>query len=399
MPRGTPYPPELREQAVRMVAGIGDPGAVRRVAEKLGVSPDAVRYWIKHAPAEIGGKSGLTSDQLEELRALRKENAELKRANEILKAASAYFAREARPSPSEMTAFIDEHRGLLGVEPICRVMELNPSTYWAACSRPPSARSLRDEALRPEIKRVHKANYGVYGAHKVWKQLNREGIRVARCTVARLMRELHLRGVRRGKTVITTTPDAGAPRPADLVARHFVATRPNQLWVADLSYVRTWAGFCYVAFVIDVYSRLIVGWSLGTTLRTEMPLEALEMALWRRGRALEGLVHHSDRGTQYTSIRYTERLAEAGIAPSVGSAGDAYDNALAESTIGLYKAELIRRKGPWRTPDQVEIATLEYIDWWNNRRLHTEIGDIPPAEKEAMYYAERKLREQELTAS
>jgi putative transposase len=298
-----------------------------------------------------------------------------------------------------MTAFIDEHRGLLGVEPICRVMELNPSTYWAACSRPPSARSLRDEALRPEIERVHKANYGVYGAHKVWKQLNREGIRVARCTVARLMRELHLRGVRRGKTVITTTPDAGAPRPADLVARHFVATRPNQLWVADLSYVRIWAGFCYVAFVIDVYSRLIVGWSLGTTLRTEMPLEALEMALWRRGRALEGLVHHSDRGTQYTSIRYTERLAEAGIAPSVGSAGDAYDNALAESTIGLYKAELIRRKGPWRTPDQVEIATLEYIDWWNNRRLHTEIGDIPPAEKEAMYYAERKLREQELTAS
>ena len=298
-----------------------------------------------------------------------------------------------------MTAFIREHRGHLGVEPICRVMELNPSTYWAACSRAPSARSLRDESLKPEIVRVHEANYGVYGAHKVWKQLNREGIRVARCTVARLMRELHLRGVRRGKTVITTTADANAPRPADLVARHFVATRPNQLWVADLSYVRTWAGFCYVAFVIDVYSRLIVGWSLGTTLRTEMPLEALEMALWRRGRCLEGLVHHSDRGTQYTSIRYTERLAEAGIAPSVGSAGDAYDNALAESTIGRYKAELIRRKGPWPTPDQVEIATLEYIDWWNNRRLHTEIGDIPPAEKEAMYYAERELREQQLTAS
>lgn len=298
-----------------------------------------------------------------------------------------------------MTGFIESHRGRFGVEPICRVMQFNPSTYWTAQHRAPSERSLRDESLKPEIRRVHKENYGVYGAHKLWKQLNREGIHVARCTVARLMRELGLRGVRRGKAVRTTVPDAGAPRPADLVSRQFVATRPNQLWVADLSYVRTWAGFCYAAFVIDVFSRLIVGWSLGTTLRTEMPLEALEMALWRRGRCLEGLVHHSDRGCQYTSIRYTERLAEAGIAPSVGAAGDAYDNALAESTIGLYKTELIARQGPWRTPEQVEVATLEYIDWWNNRRLHTEIGDIPPAEKEAMYYAERELNKQELSVS
>jgi len=235
-------------------------------------------------------------------------------------------------------------------------------------------------------------------------QLNREGIRVARCTVGRLMRELGLRGVRRGKAVRTTSPDAGVPRPPDLVERDFAAMRPNQLWVADLTYVRTFSGFCYVALVIDVYSRLIVGWSLGTTLRTEMPLEALEMALWRRGRTLEGLVHHSDRGSQYTSIRYTERLAEAGIAPSVGSAGDAYDNALAESTIGLYKTELINRGRPWRTPERVEIATLEYLDWWNNRRLHSEIGDVPPAEKEALYYAdaereEREFTEQERTAS
>jgi len=302
-----------------------------------------------------------------------------------------------------MTAFIEEHRGRFGVEPICRVMDLAPSSYYAARHRAPSVRSLRDENLKTEIERVHGENYGVYGVRKVWRQLNREGIRVARCTVARLMRELGLRGVRRGKAVRTTRPDAGVPPPADLVERDFAATRPNQLWVADLTYVRTFAGFCYVALVIDVYSRLIVGWSLGTTLRTEMPLEALEMALWRRGRALEGLVHHSDPG-QYTSIRYTERLSEAGIAPSVGSAGDAYDNALAESTIGLYKTELINRGRPWRTPERVEIATLEYIDWWNNRRLHSEIGDVPPAEKEALYYAdaereERELTEQELTAS
>jgi putative transposase len=303
-----------------------------------------------------------------------------------------------------MTAFIEEHRGRFGVEPICRVMGFNPSTYYAARDRAPSARALRDDVLKDEIARVHKENYGVYGVRKVWRQLNREGISVARCTVARLMRALGLRGVRRGKAVRTTKPDGSTPRPPDLVERDFAAARPNQLWVADLTYVRTFAGFCYVALVIDVYSRLIVGWSLGTTLRTEMPLEALEMALWRRGRALEGLVHHSDRGSQYTSIRYTERLAEAGIAPSVGSAGDAYDNALAESTIGLYKTELINRQRPWRTPERVEIATLEYIDWWNNRRLHSEIGDIPPAENEAIYYAaaereERELTEQELTAS
>ena len=292
-----------------------------------------------------------------------------------------------------MTSFIAAHRGRFGVEPICRVMEFAPSTYWAARSRPPSDRSLRDEQLKPEIRRVHKENYGVYGAHKLWKQLNREGIRVARCTVARLMRALGLRGVRRGKKCRTTVPDETAVRSADLVCRLFAAARPDQLWVADFTYVRTWSGFCYAAFVIDVFSRTIVGWSLSSSLRTEMPLEALEMALWQREGALPDLVHHSDRGCQYTSIRYTERLAEAGIAPSIGAAGDAYDNAMAESTIGLYKTELISRQGPWRTPEQVEFATLEYIDWWNNRRLHTEIGDVPPAEKEEMYYAEQELNE------
>ena len=292
-----------------------------------------------------------------------------------------------------MTGFIAAHRGRFGVEPICRVMEFNASTYWAAHNRPPSDRSVRDGRLKPEIERVHKENYGVYGAHKVWRQMNREKIGVARCTVARLMRELGLRGVRRGRTCRTTVPDETAIRPADLVCRLFKAARPDELWVADFTFVRTWAGFCYAALVIDVFSRMIVGWSLSTSLKTDMPLEALEMALWQRGRSLPDLVHHSDRGCQYTSIRYTERLAEAGIAPSIGSVGDAYDNAMAESTIGLYKTELIYRQGPWKTPEQAELATLEYIDWWNNRRLHTEIGDIPPAEKEVMYYAERELKE------
>ncbi len=290
-----------------------------------------------------------------------------------------------------MTGFIEEHRGRFGVGPICRVMEFNPSTYWAARVRSPSDRAMKDEWLRPEIVRIHKANYGVYGVHKVWKQMNREGFAVARCTVARLMRDLGLRGVRRGRSCRTTVPDEGAARPADLVRRLFCATRPDELWVADFTYVRTWMGFCYAALVIDVYSRMIVGWSLSTSLKTGMPMEALELALWQRGRQLHGLVHHSDRGCQYTSIRYTERLVEAGAAPSVGSAGDAYDNAMAESTIGLYKTELIYRQGPWKTPEHVEIATLEYIDWWNNRRLHTEIGDIPPAEKEAIYYADKEL--------
>lgn len=298
-----------------------------------------------------------------------------------------------------MTGFIEEHRGRLGVEPICRVMECNPSTYWAARGRPPSDRSVRDDQLKPEVSRVHAGNYGVYGAHKVWKQMNREGFGVARCTVARLMRNLGLRGVRRGKKCYTTVADETALRPADLVCRIFAADRPDRLWVADFTYVRTWAGFCYAALVIDVFSRMIVGWSLSSSLRTDMPLEALEMALWRRDRPLHELVHHSDRGCQYTSIRYTERLAEAGIAPSIGSAGDAYDNAMAESTIGLYKTELIYRRGPWKTPEQVEIATLEYIDWWNNRRLHTKIGDIPPAEKEAIYYAGTELKQTAMTGN
>lgn len=288
-----------------------------------------------------------------------------------------------------MTAFVDTHRGQHGVEPICRVLDFAPSTYWARCVRPPSNRALRDEYLVVEVDRVFEANFRVYGARKVWKQLNREGIAVAKCTVERLMRLRALEGARRGKKYKTTIPDDAAARPADLVDREFTATRPNQLWVADLTYVRTWAGRCFVALVIDVFSRFIVGWALATHLKTELPLEALEMAIWRRDAALDGLIHHSDRGSQYTSIRYSERLDDAGIAPSVGSVGDAYDNALAEATIGLYKTELIKRQGPWRTPEQVELAALEWIDWWNHRRLHEAIGHVPPAEKEAHYYNDK----------
>jgi putative transposase len=253
-------------------------------------------------------------------------------------------------------------------------------------SRRPSARKLRDELLKTEIARVHAANFGVYGARKVWKQLNREGIEVARCTTQRLMRELHLQGVRRGSFKRTTIPDEQTVRPADLVNRDFSATRPNQLWVGDLTYVATWSGFVYTAFIIDAYSRAIVGWRSSRSLRADLALDALEMAIWARS-GLDGLVHHSDRGSQYLAIRYTERLGEQGAVNSVGSKGDSYDNALAETIIGLYKTELICRRGPWKGLDDVEYATLEWVDWFNHRRLLEPIGDVPPVEFEAAYWS------------
>jgi transposase InsO family protein len=283
-----------------------------------------------------------------------------------------------------MISYIDENKERFGVEPICRYLPIAPSTYYEVKSRPPSARRLRDEQLKTEIARVHAANFGVYGARKVWKQLNREGIVVARCTVQRLMRELGLQGVVRGKTRRTTTPDETAVRPADLVQRDFSATRPNQLWVADLTYVATWSGFVYTSFIIDAYSRAIVGWRSSRSLRADLALDALEMAIWAR-RDIGGLVHHSDRGGQYLAIRYTERLGEQGAVNSVGSKGDSYDNALAETIIGLYKAELIHRRGPWKGIDDVEYATLEWVDWFNHRRLLEPIGDVPPFEFEAAY--------------
>ncbi len=290
--------------------------------------------------------------------------------------------------------FIDEHREVYGVEPICRVLPIAPTTYRVHAARlaDPSLRSdraKRDAELRPEIGRVWKANYEVYGVRKVWRQLNREGIAVAKCTVARLMTEMGLAGAVRGKPVKTTISNPATPCPEDRVNRQFHAPRPNALWLSDFTYVATWAGFVYVAFVIDAFARRIVGWRVSRSMQTGFVLDALEQALHARRPAQgNGLIHHSDRGSQYVSIKYTERLADAGIEPSVGSVGDSYDNALAETVIGLFKTEVIHRRGPWRSLEAVEFATLEWVDWFNNRRLLEPIGNIPPAEAEAKYYAD-----------
>ena len=292
-----------------------------------------------------------------------------------------------------MIAFVDDHRGAYGVEPICRVLPIAPSTYRAHVARRAdparlSARAKRDAALRPEVQRVFDENFGVYGVRKVWRQLTREGHDVARCTVARLMRAAALQGVIRGKPVRTTVSNKATPCPLDHVNRQFKAKRPNALWLSDFTYVATWAGFVYVAFVIDAYARRIVGWRASRTAHAGFVLDALEQALHdRRPRYRGGLVHHSDRGSQYISIKYTERLAQAGIEPSVGSVGDSYDNALAETINGLYKAEVIHRRGPWRSFEAVEFATLEWVDWFNNRRLLEPIGYIPPVEAEERYFA------------
>ena len=296
-----------------------------------------------------------------------------------------------------MIAFIDEHRAIHGVEPICRVLPIAPSTYHAhaaRCADPGklSARAQRDATLRIEIRRVYEENFRVYGVRKVWRQLLREGIAVARCTVARLMRRMGLQGVVRGKTVRTTISKAAALCPLDRVNRQFKAPRPNALWVSDFTYVATWAGFVYVAFVIDAFARRIVGWRVSRTAHAGFVLDALEQALHERQPVRgDGLVHHSDRGVQYVSIKYTERLAEAGIEPSVGSVGDSYDNALAETINGLYKAEVIHRRSPWRSFEAVEFATLEWVAWFNSRRLLEPIGNIPPAEAEAAYHAQLEM--------
>jgi putative transposase len=292
-----------------------------------------------------------------------------------------------------MVAFIEAHRAAYGVESICRQLPIAPATYYLhrARQRDPStrpARHHRDAAVAAEIRRVWDDNFQVYGPRKVWQQLTkREGRGIARCTIERVMRQLGLRGAVRGRAFrVTTRSDDTSPRPADLVDRDFTATRPNQIWVADLTYVATWRGFAYVAFVIDVFSRRIVGWRVSSTLRTDLALDALEQALYDRADDRDGLIHHSDRGSQYLAFSYTERLVEAGIEPSVGSRGDSYDNALAESVIGLFKTELIRPRGPWRTIEDVEFATLTWVDWFNTRRLLEPIGYVPPAEYEAAYY-------------
>ncbi|MFC7091853.1 IS3 family transposase, partial [Halomonas salifodinae] len=395
------YSPEVRQRAVRMVFDHeadypSQWAAIGAIAPKIGCTAESLRNWVRQAERDAGRREGTTTSERERIKALERENRELKRANEILRKASAYFCPGgARPPQQVMIDFIDDHRASYGVEPICRVLPIAPSTYYAHKTReaqPSSAppRVQRDRWLRAEVRRVWEENFCVYGVRKVWRQLHREGLSVARCTVARLMREMGLRGVVRGKRVQTTVPDANKACPADLVRRQFQPSQPNALWVSDFTYVATWRGFVYVAFVIDAFARRIIGWRVSSTPRTDMVLDALEQALHERRQRHEGaLIHHSDRGGQYVSIRYTERLTDAGIEPSVGSVGDSYDNALAETVIGLFKTEVIRRCGPWRHLEAVEFATLEWVDWFNHRRLLEPIGNVPPAEREALYYQQQ----------
>ncbi|MDE0874932.1 MAG: IS3 family transposase [Acidimicrobiales bacterium] len=393
------YSPEVRERAVRMVLEHQgeDPSqwqAICSIAGKIGCSPDSLKAWLTRAqPVEGPGGGNTTSSDRERVKALEKENKELRRANDILKTASAFFCPGGDRPPSEvMVAYIDAHRDAFGVDPICKVLPIAPSTYYGvkAKERAPQlrcARAKRDEFLQGEIQRVWGENFCVYGVRKVWRQLNREGIGVARCTTERLMNKLDIHGVVRGRRIKTTLPAGLAERPLDLVNRDFRATRPNALWVADLTYVATWRGFVYVAFIIDAFARRIVGWRVSMSLRADIALDALEQALHDRQIGhRDGLVHHSDRGVQYVAIRYAQRLNEAGINPSVGSVGDSYDNALAETINGLYKTEVIRHQGPWRNIESVEFATLEWVDWFNNRRLMEPIGNVPPAELETEYY-------------
>ena len=287
-------------------------------------------------------------------------------------------------------AYIDTHRDRFGVEPILHALEVAPSTYYCAKARRPSRRALSDAALKPRILKLWKDNYEVYGVRKLTKALRREGVTVGRDQVGRLMAELGIAGMVRGKATRTTKADPSAVRAPDLVRRHFTATEPNRLWLSDFTYVPTWSGTVYVAFIIDAFSRAIVGWKAATTMRTDLVLDALEMAIWARGRDLLGLVAHSDAGSQYTALRYTERLAEIGAAPSIGTVGDSYDNALAETVNGLYKNELIHRRGPWRTADDIEVATAAWVHWWNTARLHGACGDVPPAEYEAAWHQARQ---------
>ncbi|WP_343986467.1 IS3 family transposase [Terrabacter terrae] len=403
------YPEELRERAIRMAVDLRrDPdtkaGAVKRVGDQLGINPDTLRNWVQQAEVDEGHRPGVTTAEVRRIAELEREVKELRRANEILRTASAFFAGGgARPQAQVSTAvlveYIDEHRDRFGVEPICTALteagtQIAPSTYYAAKRRAPSARSVSDAATLAVIEKVHAENYGVYGIRKVHAELRRQGHLVARCTTHRLMRQAGLRGVSRAKGPRTTIPGSGPDTRPDLVQRAFTATAPDQLWVADITYCRTFAGWVYAAFVIDVFSRRVVGWQLAKNLRTDLALDALEMGLWdraRAGRDTTGLIHHSDKGVQYLAIRYTQRLADAGAVASVGSTGDSYDNALAEAFNSLFKAELIRNRGPWRSIDDLEIAVAEYIDWFNHRRLHGEIGLVPPVEFEDQHYRQNPV--------
>ncbi|MCW7145707.1 IS3 family transposase [Escherichia coli] len=395
MTKNTRFSPEVRQRAVRMVLesqGEYDSqwATICSIAPKIGCTPETLRVWVRqHERDTGGGDGGLTTAERQRLKELERENRELRRSNDILRQASAYFGEGGvRPPLEKMMPLLDKLREQYGVGPLCSELHIAPSTYYHCQQQrhhpdKRSARAQRDDWLKKEIQRVYDENHKVYGVRKVWRQLLREGIRVARCTVARLMAVMGLAGVLQGKKVRTTI-SRKAVAAGDRVNRQFVAERPDQLWVADFTYVSTWQGFVYVAFIIDVFAGYIVGWRVSSSMETTFVLDALEQALWARRPS--GTVHHSDKGSQYVSLAYTQRLKEAGLLASTGSTGDSYDNAMAESINGLYKAEVIHRKS-WKNRAEVELATLTWVDWYNNRRLLERLGHTPPAEAEKAYYA------------
>ncbi|MFK9310361.1 IS3 family transposase [Escherichia coli] len=395
MTKNTRFSPEVRQRAVRMVLesqGEYDSqwAAICSIAPKIGCTPETLRVWVRqHERDTGGGDGGLTSAERQRLKELERENRELRRSNDILRQASAYFCEGGvRPPLEKIMPLLDKLREQYGVGPVCSELHIAPSTYYHCQQQrhhpdKRSARAQHDDWLKKEIQRVYDENHQVYGVRKVWRQLLREGIRVARCTVARLMAVMGLAGVLRGKKVRTTI-SRKAVAAGDRVNRHFVAERPDQLWVADFTYVSTWQGFVYVAFIIDVFAGYIVGWRVSSSMETTFVLDALEQALWARRPS--GTIHHSDKGSQYVSLAYTQRLKEAGLLASTGSTGDSNDNAMAESINGLYKAEVIHRKS-WKNRTEVELATLTWVDWYNNRRLLERLGHTPPAEAEKAYYA------------
>ncbi|HHO4804229.1 TPA: IS3 family transposase, partial [Escherichia coli] len=388
MTKKTLFSPEVRQRAVRMVLesqGEYDSqwAAICSIAPKTGCTPETLRVWVRQYERDTGGgDGGLTTAERQRLKELERENRELHRSNNILRQASAYFGEGGvRPPLEKIMPLLDKLREQYGVGPVCSELHIAPSTYYHCQQQrhhpdKRCTRAQRDDWLKREIQRVYDENHQVYGVRKVWRQLLREGIRVARCTVARLMAVMGLAGVLRGKKVRTTVSRKTVAT-GDRVNRQFVAERPDQLWVADFTYVSTWQGFVYVAFIIDVFAGYIVGWRVSSSMETTFVLDALEQALWARRPS--GTIHHSDKGSQYVSLAYTERLKEAGLLASTGSTGDSYDNAMAESINGLYKAEVIHRKS-WKNRAEVELATLTWVDWYNNRRLLGRLGHTPPAE-------------------
>ncbi|WP_407568614.1 IS3 family transposase [Pantoea sp. GABEPS69] len=394
------FPPEVRQRAIRMVLENQNTynsqwAAICSIAPKIGCTPETLRIWIRQQEPVDDEQNALTASERQRLKELEREVRELRRSNDILRQASAYFCPGgARPPLEKIMPLLENLSGEHGVGPVCHELDIAPSTYYwhqqrRKCPERRSSRDKRDAVLIPEIQRVYEENYSVYCVRKVWRQLKREGVGVARCTIERLMKALQLRGVTRGKSVRTTRSNK-AETPQDRVNRQFVAERPDSLWVADFTYVSTWQGFAYVAFIIDVFAGVIVGWRVSSTMETSFVLDALEQALWARRPS--GTIHHSDKGSQYVSLAYTQRLQDAELLASTGSTGDSYDNAMAESINGLYKAEVIHRQS-WKTRQDVELATLKWVDWYNNHRLMERTGYIPPVEAEKAYYASLNYRD------